>query len=71
MPAGCGAWPLHNQADPMASRLFSNLRQHPRAKLAAQASLAALVPAAPILYWSHTAKKERAEREHEVKTRIR
>ncbi|KAL9185856.1 hypothetical protein ACHAXT_003633 [Thalassiosira profunda] len=55
----------------MASRLFSNLRQHPRAKLAAQASLATLVPAAPILYWSHTAKNERAEREHEVKTRIR
>lgn len=55
----------------MASKILSQLNNHPRAKLAVQLSLSALIPAAPILYWSHDAKQERAERHREVSTRIR
>lgn len=55
----------------MASKLLSQLNKHPRTKLAVQLSLSALIPAIPILYWSHTAKQERAERQHEVSTMLR
>ena len=55
----------------MASRLSSQLANHPRLKLALQLSLSALIPAAPILYWSSNAKRERAERAQDVSTKIR
>lgn len=55
----------------MASKLLSQLNNHPRVKLAAQLSLSALIPAVPILYWSHNAKQERAERHREVSTKLR
>mmetsp|Transcript_2880 Transcript_2880/g.6448 ORF Transcript_2880/g.6448 Transcript_2880/m.6448 type:complete len:318 (+) Transcript_2880:269-1222(+) len=55
----------------MASRILSQLNNHPRTKLAVQLSFSALIPAIPILYWSHNAKQERAERYHEVSTRLR
>jgi len=46
-------------------------RRRPRTKLALQLSASAAVASMPIMYWSHNARKERAEREHEVATRIR
>lgn len=55
----------------MSSRLLSRLNGHPRIKLAIQLSLSALVPAAPILYWSRNTKCERAERDREVSTKMR
>ncbi|KAL3771469.1 hypothetical protein ACHAW5_006152 [Stephanodiscus triporus] len=55
----------------MSSRLLSRLNDHPRIKLAIQLSLSALVPAAPILYWSRNSKRERAERDREVSTKMR
>ena len=55
----------------MATRLLSSINKHPRAKLAAQISLSALIPVIPIVYWSHNAKKEREERRHEVATKLR
>eukprot|EP00985_Skeletonema_marinoi_P022508 scaffold14400_cov132-Skeletonema_marinoi.AAC.8 len=51
---------------------FINLsKRRPRTKLALQLSASAAVASMPIMYWSHNARKERAEREHEVATRIR
>ncbi|KAL3760976.1 hypothetical protein ACHAWU_009655 [Discostella pseudostelligera] len=56
----------------MASKLFSHLNNHPRTKLAIQLSFATIfIPSIPILFWSHNAKKEREEREHEVATKLR
>lgn len=55
----------------MASKLLSHLNNNQRTKLAVQLCCSALIPAVPILYWSHNAKKERAERLHEVSTRLR
>lgn len=55
----------------MASKIFAQLNRHPRTKLAIQLSLSALIPVIPILYWSHDAKRERAERQHEVSTKLR
>ena len=43
----------------------------PRVRLAAQISLSSLVPALPIIYWYQHAQKERAEREHDVRTKLR
>eukprot|EP00986_Skeletonema_menzelii_P011212 scaffold5693_cov141-Skeletonema_menzelii.AAC.19 len=52
-------------------QLIANLHKRPRTKLALQLSASAAVASMPIMYWSHSARKERAEREHEVATRIR
>lgn len=52
-------------------QLIANLHKRPRTKLALQLSASAAVASMPIMYWSNSAKKERAEREHEVATRIR
>lgn len=64
--------PININAITMASKLFSHLNNHPRTKLAIQLSFATIfIPSIPILYWSHNAKKEREEREHEVATKLR
>jgi hypothetical protein len=55
----------------MASRLLSQLNGNPRLKLAIQLSLSALIPAAPIIYWSRDAKRDREERDREVSTKMR
>eukprot|EP00578_Thalassiosira_sp_NH16_P011602 CAMPEP_0181123078 /NCGR_PEP_ID=MMETSP1071-20121207/25681_1 /TAXON_ID=35127 /ORGANISM="Thalassiosira sp., Strain NH16" /LENGTH=315 /DNA_ID=CAMNT_0023208143 /DNA_START=157 /DNA_END=1104 /DNA_ORIENTATION=+ len=55
----------------MASKFLSRLNNHPRTKLAVQLSFSALIPAIPILIWSHNAKEEREERRHDVSTRLR
>lgn len=52
----------------MASQFLSNA---PRARLLLQLSASALVPAIPILYWSHDAKSKRAQREYEVASKLR
>lgn len=52
-------------------QLLSQLNKRPRANLALQLSASALIPAVPILYWSHTAKQERDERTHQVATKLR
>ena len=60
---------FHFQLRKMAfGRLFSG---SPRIRLAAQLSLSSLVPALPIIYWYQHAQRERAEREHDVRTKLR
>ncbi len=63
---------VRQQHKTMTSKLLSHLNNHPRVKLAIQLSFSTiLIPAIPILYWSHNAKKEREEREREVATKLR
>jgi len=68
---------VRKQTNKMASQrrffqqFITNLNNRPRTKLALQLSASAAVASMPIMYWSHTARKERANREHEVATRIR
>ncbi|KAL3776409.1 hypothetical protein HJC23_006763 [Cyclotella cryptica] len=52
-------------------QFIAQLNKRPQAKLALQLSASALIPAVPILYWSHTAKREREERRHQVSTKLR
>mmetsp|Transcript_3105 Transcript_3105/g.4781 ORF Transcript_3105/g.4781 Transcript_3105/m.4781 type:complete len:324 (-) Transcript_3105:108-1079(-) len=52
-------------------QFITNISKRPRTKLALQLSASAAVASMPIMYWSHSARKERSERGHEVATRIR
>ena len=55
---------------PSSYPLLSHLQKHPHTKLAIQLSCSALIPAIPILYWSHNSQQDREERHQEVSTRL-